>query len=58
MTMLGTKRSVWEIPWRRSAPKVVWGTEKLRYATFEVLEEPTDYSCNNRVIAILIKKPL
>ena len=45
---------MWEIPWRRSAPKVVWGTEELHYATFEVLEEPADYSCNNRVIAILI----
>ena len=56
MTLLGTKGSKWEIPWQRSAPKVVWETEKLRYATFEVLEEPADYSCNNRVIAILIIK--
>ena len=58
MTLLVTKGSKWEIPWQMSAPKVVWGTEKLRYATFEVLEEPADYSCNNRVIAILIIKPL
>ena len=56
MTLLRPKGSKWEIPWRRSAPKVVWETEKLRYATFEVLEEPADYSCNNRVIAILIIK--
>ena len=58
MTLMGTKGSMREISWRRSASKVVWGTEKLRYATFEVLEEPADYSCNNRVIAILIIKPL
>ena len=58
MTLVGAKGSKWEIPWRRSAPKVVWGTEKLRYATFEVLKEPADYSCNNRVIAILIINPL
>jgi hypothetical protein len=37
--MLGTKGSKWEIPWQMSASKVVWGTEKLRYATFLKLEK-------------------